>query len=415
MKKIIITLAIILPFYCLAYNWERLGPDYGNVKVTNVCFDIGKYKNIALSTPDGLLINNGFCGNGIWLMYPTSLPVWDACPLNDSILLLIQGNGSYSDGIYSFNLNSYQYSVIEYCLYPNFIFLCGTDSNFYSGHQNGIKKSTDGINWTDITYFNNKKCVAMDYQNNNFVVSEVSNLINIYISSDAGSSWTAPVITPPVLDGVKFNDNGVLYGYFGGTSNSSGLYSSIDFGLSWNLEFYSDKISAIGFDCDGIIFTGWQNTLSGTNQGIAIYDAPNGTSGLTFVNTGLVSKYIYNIKNNPIFDCPSIVCCTDSGAYYITDYSSAGITNFNKKEISLKAYPVPANDFLTLECSASRSSMNNSIKIFSIDGKLIKDFSLKDKSENKIKLDLKSFNEGIYYCRFESGNESITKKFIVLD
>ena len=306
MKKVLVfILVLFVSVFAYAYEWESIGPS--NLQVNN--FNT-VYYNVPveiLCVSDGVLINEG----GNWAEYPYfGLPAWSAVGLDPDNILVFIGDGSFSDGVYKFNLASHQYDVVTYHHFPNFLLFCETNNTYYAGAQQGILESADGLNWTSIDYFKLKNCVDLAYYENHLVVSADG---EIHISHNNGTTWNPTQTGAPFICDLAFHDNSTLYGIYPNTSYSSGLWSSTDFGENWNVEFWDINMSSVGIDVDGNIFTGWDE------EGIARWDPASLKS--TFFNDGLPNPYINKITYNPLVDCVNIVCCTDSGAYLLTDYT----------------------------------------------------------------------------------------------
>ena len=100
MKTFILIIILAFATITFANNWTLIGPDTVNV---NTCYT--SYTANILAISDGILIQ----GSDDWNKYSTkNLPVWDIAEINDD-LILIMGDGSYSDGIYKFNLSDHQF------------------------------------------------------------------------------------------------------------------------------------------------------------------------------------------------------------------------------------------------------------------------------------------------------------------
>jgi hypothetical protein len=360
-KMIILFLLIFLSSLSFAYMWESIGPS--NLQVNN--FNTVFYNILVeiLCSSNGILINEG----GNWVEYPYSgLPAWSTVGLDPNNILVLLGDGSWSDGIYKFNLSTHQFDVAEWIPFPNFILSCTINNTYYAGGLYGIWESTDGMNWSEIVYFNLKDCVAMAYFENHFVVSADS---EIYYSPDSGVTWNIAQPGSPIICDLVFDEVGTLYGIFPGYSNSSGLWSSNDFGESWNVEFCSNLMSSVGLDAEDNIFVGWEHP--GT-EGFALWDPVS--HELEFFNDGLPNLNINKITYNPYIESLNVICCTDSGAYMLTDYVGVGfeedeleITNYK-----LQNYPNPFNPETTIFFSIAQTSSFVTIEIYNIKCQKIK-------------------------------------------
>jgi hypothetical protein len=268
-----------------------------------------------------------------------------ACYLGPDQLLVAMGNGSWSDGVYRFNLVTHEFEVVFWAPYPNFLEYHELASTYWLGTQFGsMYSSQNGVEWAEVPFFTGKSCFCFDDYGEWMVVSEVSNLFNVYWSGDSGATWQQAESAPLITD-LRFDPMGVLYGIFPDHSNSSGLWRSYDHGNSWDVAFWSDDMSAVGTDVFGNIFVGWKEEL-----GLALYDPLAPPPGLTFLNDGLPQAAINRIQLNPSMSAPAIFICTDSGAYYSYDYL-VGQYNPVRNEIFLSVYPNPASEYITVLCT----------------------------------------------------------------
>ena len=76
------------------------------------------------------------------------------------------------------------------------------------------------------------------------------------------------------------------------------------------------------------LFIGWQEPW-GDYKGIATWDTTY--KQLQFINNDLPDAAINNFSTNDVIDldcdCPNIICCTDSGAFFTINFEPSGIQN----------------------------------------------------------------------------------------
>ena len=326
------------------------------------------------------------------------------------------GNGTYSDGIYKFNLTSHQFQILEYLYIPTFLKYCETNKTYYTGSFNsGLLSSTDGIVWTTVPYFKTLGCSSMDFYNNHFVVTQNNNIYAIYYSNDTGRTWlkSSPAIP---LSYLIFNPSGKLFGICPGKSGSSGLYSSTDFGQSWKLCYQSFDMNTIGFDVINSILVGWKST--GIDEGIAKFN--ESTSSMFFLNDGLPNKNINKIQFNLIFSSITIFCSTDSGVYFSNNYYNAEIqkNDLSANALSAIVYPNPTSGVTTVEYTLPLNAGKQDLifSLYNSYGNLIKEFLTNGKYgvQNSLCFDVSDLIDGLYYFRLKSGNSEITNKLIIL-
>jgi hypothetical protein len=150
-------------------------------------------------------------------------------------------------------------------------------------------------------------------------------------------------------------------------------------------------------------------------------------AGLDSIPNSYKDMWRYNLSSSTwqqLASIPSIErrggMCFNNGS---TLYYTAGIDQvnnrlketwkvFNPTTISendlsekVKAYPNPANDFIDIETDLS----NCYFSVFDVTGKLI----LREKIvQNKTRIDLSSYSNGLYFIQLKSDENVLSKKFI---
>jgi len=417
MKKLALLMFVLsIQASVYSYTWLSFGPD--TINASNACFAVGSSFGIICSDEGMYLYDDN---NQEWNFYTYGgLPVLGATHLNTNKVLVIMGDGSWSDGIYTFHLETHQFEYIEWIPNPNFLKYNELSGTWYAGFNNlgtlfsGLFKSTDGLNWNGISFFDEIPCSYMDFFEDHFVISSISKIFNIYWSDDSGNTWNQSPAGVPFISDMKFNNEGLLYGIFPNGSNSSGLWRSVDYGNSWEVEFWSDNMSAVGFDAFGRIFVGWESPNSG-NEGIAIYDPDAPPPGLTFLNEGLPNININKILLNPTMSAPAIFCCTDAGVYMSYDYMVGESERYPEKN-EFDIFPNPARDYIDIRYSTVlKGDRNVNVQILNCNGQIIDEFKIPSnvQEKNKIRMDTKGLDPGFYYLLIKSQKETRTKKFII--
>ncbi len=345
--KILICVSIILLFKSLSFanSWNSIGPSDINV---NNYYSSPYYE--VLCTSNGILINEG----GDWNGYSNNLPVWIVTDLDATTLLMIMGNGSCSDGIYTFNLNNHQFTFVDTLLNPHFLEHNEIDSTYYVGYEYGLCKSMDGVTWSEISYFNNKDCMAMIFYQNHFIVSADG---YIYYSNNSGLTWSQSLTgSLPITDLAFDTTNSIVYGIFPGDSYSSGLWSSEDFGEIWVVEFCAMNMSSVYISNNNFIFVGWEESF-GNMEGVALWIP--GIEELIFVNNELPNLNINKLTNSTIVGNINVVCCTECGAYiHEIAVGIASITGTITENGVPPEYPVTAVAVSSEEDWAETAEMN---------------------------------------------------------
>ncbi|MBL7032937.1 MAG: hypothetical protein ISR91_02230 [Candidatus Delongbacteria bacterium] len=288
-----------------AWNWDPIGPP---ADILNYYTGADGYSEILCSS-DGLIIFE----DGVWVTYSYGgLPVLDVAGLDNQHLLLVQGDGSFSDGIYTFDCDTHQFEVMQYCLYPRFVEFDYVSQSFTVGHEQGLLTSPDGQTWSAVTYFEGLACSDIARWGEYTVVCGVG---GVHCSDDGGQTWVTASPGSPWIEDLAFTPTGKLYGIFPDESWSSGLWSSHDQGLVWDVEFWSVDMSDV-YCVAGDIYVSWLEPWL-DHRGIAHWDS--NVQVLTFMNEGLPETGIHELAENTLIDCYNLVGCTQAGAWMTCD------------------------------------------------------------------------------------------------
>jgi len=302
MKKLVLILVLILTLQqSFSYTWENYSPP--GIKANNLCLFWSDYGCALICTDSGMYLNTN-SWMPMWEYF--NYPVKDAQLLNNDTLLVIANEGSYSDGIYSFNLQTYEYTNIDFWYRPNFIEYYETEGVFYVGFETGLVKSEDGLNWTEIPYFAGMNCVDLEFYYDHIIVNVLADLTHLFLSDNSGINWFEASTSPGWITDMTFNWQGELYGIFPDNSWSSGLWYSNDYGDNWEVEFYSVYMTALEFHNEEKLFVGWHSPVK-DYEGIALYNLQN--QEFTYLNEGLlntngiVTIYRINYLNIGKYNC----------------------------------------------------------------------------------------------------------------
>jgi hypothetical protein len=403
-------LLILLTFSLLyAYEWNPIIEE--NIEIYDLSQHFIGYPFV-LACEDGILLENG----DEWIQVNSGLPVWNILHYNNNEFLLVQGNGSYSDGIYLFNESTYEFEVIEWIYYPNFLVYNWTVDEYYVGAYNGLYKSSNGEIWEEVTFFNGMNCEDIVFWGNHFAVSVSSNIYGVYCSDDYGSTWSTPVAGNPLITDMSFRNDTKLYGISPDHSNSSGLWSSLDFGASWQIEFYSDALSSVINDMNGDTFVGWEE-----DQGVAIWSNEN----VIPMNDGLPHLSINKLFVNPIMSIIHIMAFTGRGAYMLYNYQTSSESIMQIPEINLSNYPNPFNPTTEIRFQISDFSEIESaaIEIYNLKGQRVKTIPINSSTLQLINSitwngtddNFKPVSSGVYYYKLSvNGKTEAVRKCLLL-
>ena len=86
--------------------------------------------------------------------------------------------------------------------------------------------------------------------------------------------------------------------------------------------------------------------------------------------------------------------------------------NTNKDKGNMSLYPNPATNFVSIEISNLRLGKNNSLQLFSLNGKKVFEKNINNDAELK-NIQISDLNSGIYVLKLTSDNQYFSKKLIV--
>ena len=173
----------------------------------------------------------------------------------------------------------------------------------YAPGSTGIFKSSDGINWTEITHANiptNFGAISVDTDDDIWVVTGIlEDRGNTYgyliVSTDAGATWTKKISLEDVginannsMGQVKFNSSYWL-------AMSDKIYKSTN-GTTWT-SLVSPNVYGLSVDYDKFNTTTWISVLNNTLESDVFRSTDNGASWTQF-RGGIGGSYnIKQIKN----------------------------------------------------------------------------------------------------------------------
>lgn len=390
--RFLLIFSILLSLYTYSTNWITLGPDTANI--SRIEFGVAIQCHVLCADNGFYLYNYG--SNTCEFFTNGGLPVSGAAYLDQDRFLVAMGNGSWSDGIYAFNINTHYFEVMEWIVWPNFLHYHEANQTYWVGSDWGnMLKSSDGANWENDIFFTAKPCIGIASYGENMVVSAISDLTNIYWSTNNGDTWN-PSALSPLFPEFAFHYQGLLLGVFPGYSNSSGIWKSEDYGNSWEVLFYQDNLSTVAFDVFSEIFVGFDG------EGIAHY---NPQYGLVFLNEGLPDLHINKIQVNPSMSAPAIFVSTDEGAFYSYDYYVA-VGDLEGKNQEFSIFPNPATEVIYFE---------NPEKVLKVDflnlsGQLIKSEVTNGQSKS---VSTSSLPSGVYFLKAYCNDSEYLSKVVI--
>ncbi|MEZ5198571.1 MAG: T9SS type A sorting domain-containing protein [Bacteroidales bacterium] len=406
MRKIFFVVCIVLASF-ESYSWQIYGPQ--DIEATNICFGPEYSMSEMICTTDGMYLFSE--PNYDWEYHSfEGLPVQEGIFINAETIILVLGNGTDSDGIYSFNIPSGQFNPLAYCLYPKFIEYDDYAGNYYVGSEEGLLVSDNAVYWEEVSFFSGKKCWDMAISDTYLTITAESLPVHAFWSDNNGLTWN---IGGSFFTQLAFYGND-LFGVYGGESFDSGLYKSSNGGNNWTVEFYSENLSDVCYDdYDGQLYVSWQYPFYSSLEGIAIYEPGNSYAGLTFLNEGLPNTSINRIAHKPGIDFFYVFVCTNTGVYSYIFVDVPEISSPNKIEV----FPNPVKDNMHIQFSLGETTSNlSSIEIYNKQGVKVDEIKVEStfSSESDINWNKGKLSSGVYYLIIKTNKENFSKKFIIL-
>ena len=402
MKKASMILVLILAIqisHSYAWEWEEYGPS--GIKANKICFFENGSIFAMISVDSGMYLITDYNGQ-TWEFHDFNAVEALSPGYDSDSIITIMNEGSYSDGIYSFNPETELFNKLEWCFQPNFIITNNSKNRFYVGYEYGLLYSEDCITWSNVSFFNDKKCIDMEIVDNIFVVATSDETDNTYLSEDDGVNWDQLVGNNITELASNFD---VIHGIVKGASDSCGLYIVDVDSKSWDNRFYSYNLNAVGSSIAGAAYIGWLNGTS-PEEGIAKYNY----SEFTFINDGLPNLNINDIQLPMLFGATVIYCCTDSGAY--KRISSVGVQE-NPEPGNLSIFPNPVTNQTTIKLNLRETNgIDYLIQIYNSEG--LKVDEIKAGTKPKIIWDKGDLPSGVYFMAIKTKNGNISKKIIIL-
>lgn len=337
--------------------------------------------------------------------FAQGLPITGTCNLNETTLMVAMGNGSYSDGVYNFDLNTHQWTINEWFMLPNFLRYCPENQKYYVGERDGLYHSADGINWSRIMAVGTNKCDSFASFENHLISNNGS---LVYYSNNSGQSWQQANTSD--LREFRYSGSGTrIYAIMDVGSNSDGLWYSDDFGATWSVAMFTAHLSAIGPDFYGEFPLGW----SQANE--------NGNYLELWVNGQLYSLSVAGL-NSPVKQLDTFPYVNTPAFYVLNDEGFFWCANFlvmdNDDELSpelqslnVKVYPNPARAALHLEFVDKEDQID--LELYDLKGRQVLAKSGLKVQDGGLEQQLPPLPSAVYLLQIKAGKK-ISRQRVIL-
>lgn len=294
-----------------------------------------------------------------------SLPVVSTCMLDENNLLAAMGMGTYSDGIYRFNLIEETWQLCDWFYFPNFVTRHPGSSTFYCGERDGLFKSANGIDWFGVSALGSGTCTSIAFRDS-CIVANSDNFI--YYSHNSGLTWQQS--QSGSLKGFHFASDGTLYGIMNVGSDSDGLWCSYDAGVTWNAVYYTTNLSAIGPDYNGYLSLGW-DTVNELGCYVALLSPTQQLIPLAHED---LSSPVKQLDVFPWIDTLSIYVLNNQGGYFLTGFLPVAVDDpLQTPPPSLSVYPNPVSSTVRIQY-ADKNTSEAVCNVYNIRGQQVHSF-----------------------------------------
>ncbi len=341
---------------------------------------------------------------------------------NDRIFCAF-GSGSYSDGLYEFDVTTQEFELITYCEYPPH-FVKKLSSGFYFGYgfgnmYGGLLHSTNGDEWTAIEFFNFKDVTDVEENCDGTLFISAGNEIYIENNGSYTSLTTPSLITDIYIRNYPNNDE--VYIASGGGSYSDAVF---------RVEYENNEITGLTYICG--LFQPNQIYEYEDYLVIGCIDYYSNLYLVEPIENGLIQQIgselsindVYCFEFYPTYE-HNFMVGTDIGVFLgtnLTSVSNNEVTEINNVTL-LKNYPNPFNPSTTISFSVTQNSDFVNLEIYNIKGQKVRTFTNHQIFEstnqqiiwNGTDDNNQPVSSGIYFYQLKAGNDfSQAKRMLLL-
>lgn len=328
------------------------------------------------------------------------------------------GCGSYSDGLYEFDVTTQEFELIDWYFYPHFV--KKLSSGFYYGYgynmDGGLLHSANGEEWTEIDFFNNKDVTDIEENGDGKLFISAGN--EIYLENEGSYTF---LTTPSLIKDIYVRDypnDDEIYIASGGGSYSDAIY---------RVEYENNEITGLTYICglfqpnkiyeyENYLVVGCIDYFSNL---FLVEPEENGQVQEIGEELGIEGAYCFDLA--PI-NTPNFMVGTDIGVFLATNLTSTDDQQIETVSfVDLSNYPNPFNPSTTINFSIKNDS-NVELSIYNLKGQKIKTLAHNDFTKGPHSIvwngddeSGKSVSSGIYYYKLKiNGKTEAVKKCLLL-
>ncbi|HCX60214.1 MAG TPA: hypothetical protein DG355_06075 [Candidatus Cloacimonas sp.] len=361
MKAMIIFFLALVSSSAFALECYPYGPNADEITAVQLAAFPESY-GIIREAQKKLVINE----SGLYQEYDFGgggLTIKSLLPMDGNTLMVLMGDGTYSDGLWLFDLNEHTWTVEEWYAFPNFLAYCMHNCTYYLGTQEYMFSSGDADTWNRIWDLGEGSFTCFTGFEEHLACMKDN---EVWISHDAGQSWQST--TAPGFESIRYTDSGILYAIMSRGSDSDGLWRSGDFGANWEVVFYVSNLSCIGPNFDQKLILGFSQAESSTVYLKDQYD------NLILLDHPYMQSPSRQMDIFPLVNTPSFYVVNDNGLYYLTDF----LETTNEEALICPAticlYPNPAKDMLSIKLC--NSEPGGSLILYNLRGQMLRTLAI---------------------------------------
>lgn len=326
-------------------------------------------------------------------------------PSYPDTMYAINGEGSYSDGVYRSTDGGDSWGVLHYfynatCVavpsWPPGIIVAGSKGG-------GVHRSDDcGNTWYDFNdSLQNLNVLSLETLSpfDNGAVFLAGTEDGIYSCFQEYWVRTNSPDNLPVLGISVFNDcSPLVWAAIDGGSGSDGVYKSIDFGQSWEVSHW------FIYATDVLVNPVDSETVYAADSGCGVITTQNGGNDWCYMNENLGCNVVYCLAQSPA-DVKYLYAGTQNG-FYVYGFEIGVI---EEAAINLRCFPNPSRSDCSIVCDEPAS-----ITVYDITGRIIESLHYKPGKPHKISFDAKNTSRGIYFIVAKVGDRCSTGRVVFL-
>jgi hypothetical protein len=244
------------------------------------------------------------------------------------------GNGSYSDGLYAFDMTTFQITLIQYAMISSAV-IKKLSNGYYFGFPQGLYYSEDGVEWDLINCFTTQNIVDIEETNTGNIFIAADNML--YLQNDSGYSQFPPLLQITDLFVSSAGGSEQVYFCCGGGSDSDSVHrleyadGIITESTLINYAFYPNKL----FEFENKLVVGSSSPYGCLSL---LEPVPSGIETVIETPGGINSVHCFQIL--PI-NTPHFICGTNMGILMATNLITDNEDCNEAKNYSITSYPNP--------------------------------------------------------------------------